>query len=44
MGGWLAKLLGGTREMRILMVGLDAAGIRLSLAVYSISVLLSFPT
>ena len=26
MGGWLAKLLGGTREMRILMVGLDAAG------------------
>ena len=26
MGGWLAKLLGGMKEMRILMVGLDAAG------------------
>eukprot|EP00501_MAST-03F_sp_TOSAG23-6_P001951 GSMAST32.ASY1.ANO1.2035.1 assembled CDS len=24
--GWLSRLLGGKREMRILMVGLDAAG------------------
>jgi ADP-ribosylation factor protein 1 len=26
MGGWLSRLLGAKKEMRILMVGLDAAG------------------